>query len=441
VNLLVISFYYTPAISPRAFRWSAVAEEWVRRGHRVTVISSVSPGDPREEVLNGVRVLRVGGRLSEAVRTRFGSPSALRPRAAAEAVPAPASAPGRRRALRHVAKWVHDRTWKKVYWPDFACLWYPAARDEALRVAEEEGVDGLVTVSLPFSGHMAGLPLKRRDGALPWLVDIGDPFAFFHRTPLNNHALYRRRNDRAESTVLRLADVVSVTTEPTLERYVEMFPHVRGKIRVVPPLLVPPDVEPAPRDPVPLRLVFVGTLFRRFRSPAFLLELFHALEGEGGGRPMELHFYGDLHDCAPCFEPYAGSLGQRVFLHGAVPRTEAYAAMLSADVLVNIGNDTEYQLPSKVVDYASTGRPVVNVVRTPADNSARFFGRYPAALTLVDEGTGVNEAQLSAVRAFVARHAGRRVPPPELAWLGEFGLESITDAYEGMLMQASEVPA
>lgn len=439
MKLLVVSFYYTPAISPRAFRWSAVAEEWVRRGHQVRVIAGWSQGEPREEVLNGVRVSRVGGRMVEAVRSRFGTPSTVRARTGAAS--ANGTAPRSGGGLRGVAKWVHDRTWKKVYWPDFACLWYPAARAEAERIAAEEGIDGLVTVSLPFSGHLAGVPLKRRNPAMPWLVDIGDPFSFFHRVPLNNHALYRGRNERAEGQVLRLADAVAVTTEPTLERYVELFPHVRGKIRVVPPLLALPRVEPAPRDPAPLRLVFVGTLYRSFRTPDFLLQLTRALDG-AAGRPVELHFYGDLHDCGPCFDAYPELLGKRVLLHGPVPRGDAYAAMLSADVLVNIGNDTEYQLPSKVVDYASTGRPVVNVVRTPTDSSARFFERYPAVLTLVDEGTGATPAQVSAARAFIEQQAGRRVPREELAWLGEYRLDSIADAYEEMLMRKhGKVPA
>lgn len=435
MRLLVVSFYYTPAISPRAFRWSAVAEEWVRRGHDVRVIAGWAHGLPREEVVNGVRVSRVGGRVVEAVRSRFGTPSTVRADAAGS------GARPRRGALRGVAKWVHDRTWKKVYWPDFACLWQPAARAEAERIADGEGIDALVTVSLPFSGHLAGLALKRRDPSLPWLVDIGDPFSFFHRVPLNNHALYRRRNHAAEDAVLRGADAVAVTTEPTLERYVELFPHVAEKIRVVPPLLALPEVDPAPRDPRPLRLVFVGTLYATFRSPAFLLQLARALPEEGG-RPVELHFYGDLHDCAPLFDADPDAVGRRVFLHGPVPRAQAYAAMLSADVLVNIGNDTEYQLPSKVVDYASTGRPVINVVRTCADSSARFFERYPAALTLLDGGTGVTPAQVQAVRAFIAQQAGRRVPREELAWLGEYGLESIADAYEEMLIrEPGKVPA
>jgi hypothetical protein len=432
--VLVVSFYYTPAISPRAFRWSAVCDEWVRRGHQVTVIAAWSPGEPREQVLNGVRVLRVGGRMTEAVRTRMGTPSTVRAPAENGGVPS------RGGALRHAAKWVHDRTWKKLYWPDFACLWYPAARAEAQRLAETEGVDALVTVSLPFTGHLVGLALKRRDPSLPWLVDIGDPFSFFHRTTLNNHALYARRNHRAEAEVLRRADAVAVTTEPTAERYAEMFPESADKIRVVPPLLSPIAVDAPARNGGPLRLVFVGTLYRNFRSPDFLLDFFHALEEETG-RPMELHFYGELHDCADCFGRYPESVGRRVLLHGPVGRAEAYRAMLGADLLVNIGNDTRYQLPSKVVDYASTGGPVINVVRSDEDSSVRFFERYPAALTLVDHGNGVTPAQVRAVRDFIQAHAGRRVPPSQLRWLDDYGLEAVADAYQGLLMRPSEVPA
>ncbi len=156
---------------------------------------------------------------------------------------------------------------------------------------------------------------------------------------------------------------------------------------------------------------------------------------------MELHFYGELHDCADCFGRYAESVGREVLLHGPVARAEAYRAMLGADVLLNIGNDTRYQLPSKVVDYASTGGAVINVVRSDEDSSVRFFERYPAVLNLVDHGNGVTPAQVRAVRDFIQTHAGRRVPPSQLRWLDDYGLEAVADAYQGLLMRPSEVPA
>lgn len=38
MRILVISHSYSPASSPRAFRWSAICEQWVKKGIDVGVV-------------------------------------------------------------------------------------------------------------------------------------------------------------------------------------------------------------------------------------------------------------------------------------------------------------------------------------------------------------------------------------------------------------------
>ncbi|HEU4883217.1 MAG TPA: hypothetical protein VFT45_13245, partial [Longimicrobium sp.] len=126
MRVLVVSWAYAPALYPRAFRWTAVAEHWAGRGHQVDVVAHGVPGAPAQETRGGVRVHRVGGDLANRVRRGLGggSPAAPDPSAAAEG-----SAGANGGGARAAARWVHDHTWKQLYWPDFACLWYrPAVR-------------------------------------------------------------------------------------------------------------------------------------------------------------------------------------------------------------------------------------------------------------------------------------------------------------------------
>ena len=60
-KILIITPHYSPAIRPRAFRWTTVAEKLVQRGHEVQVLCSkhiTRKGGP--EVMNGVRIYRAG---------------------------------------------------------------------------------------------------------------------------------------------------------------------------------------------------------------------------------------------------------------------------------------------------------------------------------------------------------------------------------------------
>src|SRR5262249_42877736 len=65
VTILIVSYIYAPDHSPRAYRWSAIAEHWAAQGRRVEVIAGWKSGDARREDRSGVTVHRVGGGLVE----------------------------------------------------------------------------------------------------------------------------------------------------------------------------------------------------------------------------------------------------------------------------------------------------------------------------------------------------------------------------------------
>jgi glycosyltransferase involved in cell wall biosynthesis len=385
MRLLIVSYLYAPDRSPRAFRWTALAERWAAAGHDVTVIAAGARATGRS---NGVSVHRIPGWLR---RT------------------ATVGAAGDGAGSRPLLKSVYERTLKRVLWPDYAFDWYLPA----LRCARRIEAERLVTVSHPFTPHLVGLRLKHRR----WLADIGDPFSLLEATPLNNAALYRGLNRRAERRVLAAADAVAVTAESARAAYAAEFPESAGKFAVVPPLLsVPaPGADPLPRTGS--HLVFVGTLYRALRNPEPLLALFAELRRR---RPdVALHFFGEIHDCGALFAP----LPEGVHLHGAVPRATAAAAMRQADALVNIGNATAHQLPSKLVEYVAARRPVLNFAGTPADTSAAFLAGHPALCEARDAET---------VLRFLDE---KRSVPDEWAerFLAPYRLDAVAAAYERLL--------
>jgi glycosyltransferase involved in cell wall biosynthesis len=427
MRILVLSPWYLPRGNPRSFRWSALAEHWAAAGHRVDVVSSWVPGTPRAEVLRGVRVHRVGGGLSARLRSRFGNVAAHPGEPRRDAPP---------RGPASLLTWVNNRLWRNLWWPDYACLWYRPALRAARRLLAEADHEALVTVSDPFTSHLVGLRLRRRRPGIAWVADIGDPFSTQEVTPCNNLRLYRRLNRRAEGRVLAGVTSATVTSAGLLESYRAAFPAAAEKMLIVPPLLSaePPGEGGEPVFPADgkLRLVTVGTLYRAVRDPDHLLALFaKLLETPIGGR-LELHFFGNTADCAASFDACRPLLGTRIFLHGVVPRERALAAMAGAACLVHLGNATASQLPSKVVEYAAAGKPLVNLVSTDADSSAAFLRGHPAVLTLSRaDGEGL-ESQARRLAAFIEH------PPPIDRqrldpWLDGFRVGAVAARYEGLL--------
>ncbi|MDP2815171.1 MAG: hypothetical protein Q8O19_00655, partial [Rectinemataceae bacterium] len=214
------------------------------------------------------------------------------------------------------------------------------------------------------------------------------------------------------------------------------FPFARSKISVIPPLL---SVDPATETGVPrvfpkdgkIRLVFLGTLYKTIRDPGNLLRLFSKLLESDFAERLELHFYGDMGSCPDCFVPYNNLIWNKIFIHGLVDRKIAAQATKDADILVNIGNDTAYQLPSKLVEYLATMKPILNFAKTDQDSSTAFFRHYDGIMCIVADEAISEQTRLRAVADFI-RYPQKIDINARKTLLDTFRIDQIAKAYSGL---------
>lgn len=427
---LIITYYYPPMISARAFRWGAIARQWVAQGHQVDVVCAWLPGLPEYETLDGVQVYRVNAKWQEKLRAQFIKPTS----SSALKVASPTRANPLKRLVKAPLRWVYTHVYTRLYWPDGAFLWYFAARRQARALLRQNAYDVLISVSLYFTAHLVGESAYHAAPHLVWLADMGDPFATMEDEQINN-PLYKRLNLHVERRVLRKVDAISVTTPGTVDLYARSMADVASKMTVIPPLLSAPMQQmPSPRADDKIRLVFTGVLYAKIRRPDFLLRVFHALQQTPLGDRLELHFYGYATQVEDAFAPYQDDIGRSIFLHGTVSREAAAQAVADADMLVNIGNTTAYQLPSKVVEYVSTGKRILNIALIDHDSSAAFFASYPLAITL-NQAMPVEEAAQHLYTFLTTQPA--QLPPQALeAHVAAYLPEKIAESYR-MLIESS----
>lgn len=405
MKILVITFSFRPLNNPRAFRWSLLTDELVRRGHQVDVVTSSVPGEPEVEQAGLLTIYRVGWSFVEHLRARKRNRRAMLRAVQNDVDPAVGNV---FRRLRGALSGIASRLWRALLWPDASCLWYLPARVSALALIARCRHDVVVSVAPAFTGVVVGRAVKAKYPKVRWVLDMGDPFSFLEGAPPNNNWLYGGLNHRYERASFADAEEISVTNPQTRDRYEQIFPESRGKIRVIPPLLSLP-VSATTRVGMVGKLVYVGTLYRSIREPGYLLELFTRALSSGLPAEAELHFVGDVSSCIDVIHPYQSRLGQRLKVHGQVSREAAALAMAEAEVLVNIGNDTTYQLPSKVVEYLASGKRILNLAKTPQDSSALFFSDYPYAMSLLVAGSTPSENEVRRFVTFVSsppREAG-----------------------------------
>lgn len=391
-RVVVVTERFPPANDPRALRWGAIVRHWRAQGIQAHVVS----------------------------------PAHM----AAKTTPQSQRASITTNAKRFL-KAIYRHTWGKLWWPDYACLWQLVALRKTRALLDHTRFDAIVTVSNPFSDHLVGLAIKRQYPSLRWLADLGDPFSLDEAPAVNNRLIYGRWNARLERAVFQHADVVAVTNEATSNAYRRRYPEVADKIRVIPPLFSCAAAPPCPaRSPAARRhLVYAGRLYCGLRSPAPLLSWFRELLAASND-DWHLHFFGDSTECRHEFLPYANLIGRRIWLHGAVDHGIVQRALREADVLANLGNDNPHQVPSKLVEYMATGRPILNFIARTPDTSTELLRAYPAQHSVRPFESA---AECERAIRFVTRQHATIEPTTLSELLAPFSIDSVAAEYRHLL--------
>jgi len=435
-KILIISYSYYPHSTPRAFRWTALAEYWALQGYSVDVISCKRPGMAVSEVRNGVSIHRSSDpmRLIKNQATARGSnggrePTSLR----------------RKRLVSKLRRWllfVGESVWKATRWPDYACFWIPFACASASRLTKNKTFDILITVSHPFSSHIVGYFLYLKNKKIPWICDIGDPFSFATDTPVNFGRLYSRLNLKAEKGILTSAKAVTVTNEQAARKYVSDLGIIKDKIKTIPPLLsldyaliekARTAITLKPTRCRIVKFVFLGALYRGIRNPEYLLKLLKEIANRQGRPTFQMHFWGGVGECREDFDGHSDAQGKWLFVHDSVVRPEIGAVMAEADVLVNISNVTNYQLPSKLIEYAAFGKPILNISFSSYDCSALFMKKYPLFLNIMAD-RNVTEDSVKKVLRFMSEPS--KINEDDiLTFIKPYLSQTIAEQYMGALSE------
>ena len=346
-----------------------------------------------------------------------------------------------RRLLRkvHANQATASKIIRTYLWPDYGMMWIFPALQQARKLIRRNQYSTVITVSWPVSPHVVGWLIRKTiDERLKWIVDIGDPYSFNTTTPINDFNKFGKLNISFEKSLLSNASVISVTTEKTKEDYIEFLPSISNNIVVIPPLIPnnkKVNGQPKVNKEQKIQLIFTGSLRVKNRRPDALLHLFSELlaDPELKNR-LELHFYGDYNQCVASFKPYANLLDKQIFIHGIVKKETVDCIIHYADFLVNIGNKTENQLPSKTVEYVSTNRPIINISANINDTSWELFSQTGMAINVIAKTTrNITDEHIQQLTQFI-KEPPKPMPIEELVKLTKpYSAETISNQYLSLI--------
>ena len=370
MRILIIISPYTPAHTPNTMRWQPLACDFVAKGHQVSVLTTLRSGFPEQEEIDGVKVFRAGHHtlldkvynLTHRKRRRHetgaGSP--------------------RGGLLQRFIQKVVNRTWRRVYWPDGTKLFLKPGVTLGKQLVEQEEISHIISVGIPFTCHWIAKSLKDSYPQVHWHMDIQDPFSYSKAFWVNNFEKYAQKNIDAERQTFSSAQRISVTNEAAGKRYKALFPDHANKLQIIPPLWHKPEGEKAHDIQFyskKIHIGYFGSFYENVRSPLKFLKFLKFLHTQDVSLidKVQFHFVGQTDRFSyPMFELYP-EIRRYMILYGFKTRSEAYDAMSRVDILMNVGNTTDYHLPSKVVDYLASGKPILNITSVDKDSTTAFF--------------------------------------------------------------------
>lgn len=317
LKILIVSASFFPKISPRSFRATELSKEFAKQGHKVTVLTHKGNYDYTNFLKDHKITIRdfVFGKYHEISRKNS------------------------------ILKSLHFISKKFFMFPEIQYSWLIK---NALK--EHERYDLLISIAMPYPVHWGVAFAKKHNPnlCLVWVADCGDPFMGHTETKFKPPAYFKY----IEKWFCKQPDYITIPVKESLNAY----PYAcNKKIEIIPQGFDFSGVKENSfkKNPIPV-FAYTGALNKGFRSPVKLLNHLSKLTH------IDFKFIVYTNNIK-IIKPFAKALGEKLEIREYIPRHKLLSEMEKMDFLVNIENKQNIQVPSKLIDYALTAKPILSV--------------------------------------------------------------------------------
>lgn len=167
-------------------------------------------------------------------------------------------------------------------------------------------------------------------------------------------------------------------TEDSFKKYIDKMQSVEF------PVLIPKVIHHPVNNKK--RVMFLGSFYKNVRSPEYMFRLFDDLL-------VNNQIFMDLVGVSSEILN-EGQKKLPIKCHGRKSIEECKKMMQEADVLINIGNRIDNQVPSKIFEYISSGKPIVNICAMNNCPTIKYLEKYPLVLNIVEDETNIHEQKI-----------------------------------------------
>lgn len=323
-KILIVGRTFFPEKSPRSFRTTELAQELARLGYDVTV---VLPKNLEQPIISNYENKYL-------IKFDFYGPLTW--------------------PFLGRSKWIGD--WKrKLGRLLFLLFEYPNIEiyfKIPKFLKKYSDYDLLISIAVPHENHWAIAKLRKNGHriAKTWIADCGDPFMtnVLETIPPPFYFNY------LENSFLEQADYVALPTKGSFLAYNQKY---KNKFKVIPQGFSFENIKLVSEKPTYNHPTFAyagGVSIVGVRSLYAFIEVLKKL-----GTPFYFHIYSN--NAKSVLAQQIKGFEHQIILHDPLVREALLFELSKMDFLINLNNGTSLNTPSKLIDYALSKRPILNI--------------------------------------------------------------------------------
>jgi hypothetical protein len=333
-KILIVCNGFYPENSPRSFRATELAKEFVREGHDVTVLTKQREEKAYEGLECGDKI-----KIKSFGKLQF-----------------PTIKISQNKIFHYPSRAFNRLLLLLFEYPSIEMMFKVKS---ALK--KENGYDLLISIAVPYPIHWgtAWARTKKHRIAETWIADCGDPYMGCKTDSFKKLFYFKY----VEKWFMRKTDYVSIPVESAKSAYYEEF---HSKIWVIPQgfKIKPLNITQKSNVEI-LSFAYAGGFIPEIRDPRPFLEYLSNVE-------KDFRFYVFTNDASLIIN-YKNKLEEKLQIRSYIPREELLEFLSSMDFVVNFDNNTQAAVPSKLIDYMIVNKPILNIKKELETNTIQEF--------------------------------------------------------------------
>lgn len=324
MKILIVSRAFYPNNSPRSFRTTELAKELSRQGHEVDVITHRKNEHHSgfEEKYN-IRIQDLGKTKWSIFDINKGN-----------------------KILKLIKRAINRLLLQLFEFPDIQLTFMVK---NILR--NKKNYDLLISIAVPHTIHW-GVALarkKRHKIAGVWVADCGDPYMGNDLDTFKKPFYFKY----VEKWWCKKADYIAIPFKGAIDAYYKEF---HGKIKVISQGFNFEDsslyITKYSKNEIPT-FAYSGAFIRGVRDPREFINYLLSLKIN-----FKFIIYTNKKELV---QDLVEKSNGKIEVRSYIPREELIGVLSKMDFILNINNGNSTQLPSKLIDYSLTGRPILSI--------------------------------------------------------------------------------